>query len=119
VWQAPLAREERREEREEDVMRRTGPIDLEDALFVIDTRGGVYTGDDGGHAFIVEFTARRFDDAGGLGDDDEIVVVGLVPEAAADMIRGLVEVVAKLEPNALYDAGLIAAPYKIPPQADV
>lgn len=103
----------------EDMNRRSGSIDIDGALFATDTRGTVYTDRDGTKAFFVEFTVHRMAEDGHLTGDSEIVVIGMLDQDAAEMVRGLVTVLAEHAPNALYDVGLVAAPFRISAQPDV
>lgn len=102
-------------EGEQDV--RTDPIDGDEALCVSLTNGAVVVDPVTANYYLVRFTGFP------LRDDkiqvkQESVTVAMMAETVSDLIRGLTGLVSENDPNALYDAGVVAAYVPLPPEAE-
>jgi hypothetical protein len=105
------------EEGEEEV---TEPIDVTSTLCVSSSNGCVIEGETDGdpNYYLVRFFGYELDKVeDDISDEKTSLGVAMLPDEAAMLIRGLTELVSTHDPNALWDMGVVASSYPIPPQA--
>jgi hypothetical protein len=95
--------------------RRADPIDANNMMCVSEANGAIVEDGDVNY-YLLRFTGRPIVD-GHLREHEVRLTVGMLPETASLVIRGLTDLLAEHDSNALYDAGVVATRVPVPPQA--